>query len=63
VTLETNGLGDVKPDDDTRLQVATIQGMVRHILFPADNTPPLPVDQYDCIVVDECHRGYSLDRI
>jgi len=55
-------LGDVKPDDDTRLHVATIQGMVRRILFPADNTPPLPVDQYDCIVVDECHRGYSLDR-
>jgi type I restriction enzyme R subunit len=21
-----------------------------------------PVDQYDCIVVDECHRGYLLDR-
>ncbi|WP_212637942.1 type I restriction-modification system endonuclease [Desulfocicer vacuolatum] len=55
-------LGDVKPEDDTRLHVATIQGMVRRILFPADNTPPLPVDQYDCIVVDECHRGYSLDR-
>jgi len=55
-------LGDIKPEEDTRLQVATIQGMVRRILFPADNTPPLPVDQYDCIVVDECHRGYSLDR-
>ena len=23
---------------------------------------PPPVDQYDCIVVDECHRGYLLDR-
>jgi type I restriction enzyme R subunit len=22
----------------------------------------LPVDTYDCIVVDECHRGYALDR-
>ena len=21
-----------------------------------------PVDRYDCIVVDECHRGYLLDR-
>ena len=55
-------LGDIKPEKDTRLQVATIQGMVRRILFPADDALPLPVDQYDCIVVDECHRGYSLDR-
>ena len=45
-----------------RLQIATIQGMVRRILFPAEDGLPLPVDQYDCIVVDECHRGYSLDR-
>jgi type I restriction enzyme R subunit len=22
----------------------------------------LTVDQYDCIVVDECHRGYLLDQ-
>jgi type I restriction enzyme R subunit len=21
-----------------------------------------PVDQYDCVVIDECHRGYLLDR-
>jgi type I restriction enzyme R subunit len=26
----------------------------------SDDSPP--VDQYDCIVVDECHRGYNLDR-
>ena len=25
-----------------------------------DDIPP--VDQYDCIVVDECHRGYVLDK-
>src|SRR5215217_1511659 len=23
---------------------------------------PPAVDQYDCIIVDECHRGYLLDR-
>jgi type I restriction enzyme R subunit len=28
---------------------------------PRTCTPPA-VDQYDCIVVDECHRGYLLDR-
>lgn len=52
----------VAPDSDTVVQIATVQGMVRRVLYPADNTPPPPVDQYDCIVVDECHRGYLLDR-
>src|SRR5690606_28759100 len=26
-----------------------------------DDAPPA-VDTYDCIIVDECHRGYTLDR-
>jgi type I restriction enzyme R subunit len=32
------------------------------ILFPSEENDVPPVDQYDCIVVDECHRGYLLDR-
>jgi type I restriction enzyme R subunit len=32
------------------------------VLFPADGVAPPTVDQYDCIVIDECHRGYTLDR-
>ncbi|SHK16893.1 type I restriction enzyme, R subunit [Desulfatibacillum alkenivorans DSM 16219] len=55
-------LGDVAPEPDTRLQVATIQGMIKRLLFPSDENSPIPVDQYDCIVIDECHRGYNLDR-
>lgn len=55
-------LGDVAPDPDTRLHVATVQGMVQRLLYGEDGTPLLPVDAYDCIVVDECHRGYSLDK-
>jgi type I restriction enzyme R subunit len=55
-------LADIKPDSDTKLQIATIQGMVKRILFPSDENDVPPVDQYDCIVVDECHRGYLLDR-
>lgn len=55
-------LEDIKPDADTKLQIATIQGMVKRILFPSDQNDVPPVDQYDCIVVDECHRGYLLDR-
>ncbi len=58
-------LGDIEPDPDTRMQLATVQSMVKRILGPHDdeseqNIPT--VDQYDCIVVDECHRGYLLDR-
>ncbi len=55
-------LGDLAPDNDTKLQIATVQGMVKRLLFPGENTVPLPVDAYDCVVVDECHRGYSLDK-
>ena len=36
--------------------------MVKRILYPSENQKPPTVDQYDCIVVDECHRGYLLDR-
>lgn len=55
-------LGDLVPDADTRLHIATVQGMVKRLLFPDESTPPLPVDAYDCLIVDECHRGYVLDR-
>ncbi|GAB3373256.1 type I restriction-modification system endonuclease [Spongiibacter taiwanensis] len=54
-----NELGDMAPEAETRVQVATVQSMVKRI-FHAD-TPP-PVDQFDCIIVDEAHRGYTLDQ-
>jgi type I restriction enzyme R subunit len=44
---------------ETRVQVATVQAMVNRI-FKSDNPPP--VDQFDCIIVDEAHRGYALDQ-
>lgn len=49
-------------ETDTRVHIATVQGMVRRLLFAADDASRPTVDQYDCIVVDECHRGYLLDR-
>ncbi len=57
--FDVKELGDVKPERGTRLHIATIQAMVKRVLA-SDDVPP--VDQYDCIVVDECHRGYLLDR-
>jgi type I restriction enzyme, R subunit len=56
------GLGDVTPDPETRIHICTIQGLVRRTLFAADPADAPTVDQYDLMVVDECHRGYLLDR-
>ena len=44
------------------VHIATVQGMMQRLLFAAEDATPPSVDQYDCIVVDECHRGYLLDR-
>lgn len=51
-----------QPDTDTAVHLATVQGMVQRTLYPGEHAAPPPVDQYDCIIVDECHRGYLLDR-
>lgn len=55
-------LGDLRPDNDTRLHMATVQGMVRRLLLPGEGDTALAADAYDCVVVDEAHRGYVLDR-
>ena len=59
-TFNIKGLAEASPDSDTQVHVATVQGMVKRTLLATDDQPT--VDQYDCIVVDECHRGYLLDR-
>ena len=56
------GLDDVKPDRETRVHICTIQGLVKRVLYPSDPADTPPIDQYDLMVVDECHRGYLLDR-
>jgi type I restriction enzyme R subunit len=52
-------LGDMAAEAETRIQVATVQAMVQRI-FQSDK-PPL-VDEFDCIIIDEAHRGYTLDQ-
>ena len=59
---EVMGLGDQNPEPETRLHIATVQGMVRRLLYPSDDAEPVPVSGYDCVLIDECHRGYNLDR-
>ncbi|GAA0723117.1 type I restriction-modification system endonuclease [Dokdonella soli] len=55
-------LDEQTPDGDTKVHLATVQGMVQRVMYASDDNPAPPVDAYDCIVVDECHRGYLLDR-
>ncbi|WP_447956771.1 type I restriction-modification system endonuclease [Vreelandella sp. EE7] len=52
-------LGDKVAELETRVQVATVQAMVKRIF--ASDAPP-PIDQFDCIIIDEAHRGYTLDQ-
>ena len=55
------GLEDQTIDKETRIQVATVQSMVRRILYNDGDTMPAVTD-YDLVIVDEAHRGYILDK-
>ncbi len=63
---QVKGLKDLIPDIDTRLHFATVQGMVKRLFYTDKDENKeklsLPVDAYDCIIVDEAHRGYLLDK-
>ena len=61
-TFGIKELDEISPDTETAVHIATIQGMVARVLNPSEGVMPPTVDQYDCIIVDECHRGYLLDR-
>ncbi len=52
-------MGDMAAEAETRIQVATVQAMVRRV-FQSDDPPG--VDAFDCLIVDEAHRGYTLDQ-
>ena len=56
------GLDTAKPEPETKVHICTIQSLVKRVLYAEDPADVPPVDQYDLIVVDECHRGYLLDR-
>lgn len=55
------GLDDRAVDRETRIQVATVQGMVKRILYNEGDMMPAVTD-YDLIIIDEAHRGYILDK-
>lgn len=59
---EVKELKDLLPDMDTRLHFATVQSMVKRLFYNEGSSSILPVDTYDCIIIDEAHRGYLMDR-
>lgn len=60
--FELQTLDDKKPNVETKVQIATVQGMVKRLFYSEDAKGIPSVDQYDCIIVDEAHRGYTLDK-
>ena len=56
-----NTLDDIELASETRVQVATVQGMVARIMGEDKERIPSSGD-FDCIIIDEAHRGYTLDR-
>ena len=56
-----NSLEDIDVANETRIQVATVQGMVARILSDDKSRIPSSGD-FDCIIIDEAHRGYTLDK-
>ena len=57
------GLEDKTIERETKIQIATVQSMVKRLLyFNEDNDKALNVSDFDLIIVDEAHRGYILDK-
>ncbi|WJE30607.1 type I restriction-modification system endonuclease [Bacillus altitudinis] len=54
-------LEDMTPDVETKVHIATVQGMVRRLFYNESEKLP-SVGQYDFIIVDEAHRGYTSDK-
>lgn len=48
------------PEATDRVQVATVQSMISRVFQDAENGRPSP-GTFDLIIVDEAHRGYTLD--
>lgn len=61
-TFGLKELADIAPDTETRVHICTIQGLLKRVLYAKEPGDVPSVDQYDLMMVDECHRGYLLDR-
>ncbi|KIL07342.1 type I restriction enzyme EcoKI subunit R [Clostridium botulinum] len=57
-----NGLDGKLIDKETKIHIATVQAMVKRIMYNEEEVNVPSVGDYDCIIVDEAHRGYTLDK-
>jgi type I restriction enzyme R subunit len=55
------GLEQKLPEDEDQVQVATVQSLIARILNEPDPAKRPTPGTFDCIIVDEAHRGYTLD--
>lgn len=56
-----NSLSEKTIEKETKIQLSTVQAMVRRILYnEAEDMPS--ISDYDLVIVDEAHRGYILDK-
>lgn len=55
------GLDKKVPEPEDQLQVATVQSLIARILNEPDVSQRPTPGTFDCIIVDEAHRGYTLD--
>lgn len=60
--FEIKELKENDVETETKVNIATVQSFVHKLFYPSDDALIPKVDEYDCIIVDECHRGYLLDK-
>jgi len=60
--FDLKGIRHPTLEETTKVHISTVQGTMRRILFNENDEAIPSIDMYDCIVVDEAHRGYTLDR-
>lgn len=63
-TYKIEELKKAIPDVETRLHFATVQSLVKRLFYrDEDIEGEIPtIDTYDCIIIDEAHRGYLMDH-
>lgn len=55
------GLDEKDIEKETKIHIATVQSLVKRLIYSEEETMP-SVSDYDLIVIDEAHRGYTLDK-
>ena len=56
-------LGDIQTGREVKIQIATVQSMIARLrTADEEGAAVISASDYDLIIADEAHRGYSLDK-